>query len=84
MVPVAAILVASMRFHCLSHELDLRYKGPNIIPCQARYRKGEEMGYFQHGSTIIMLASSNYELAEGIAEGARVNMGEPLLIAHGE
>ena len=83
MVPVAAILVASMRFHCISHELDLRYKGPNIIPCQARYGKGEEMGYFQHGSTIIMLASSNYELAEGIAEGARVNMGKPLLIAHG-
>lgn len=83
MVPVAAILVASMRFHCISHELDLRYKGPNIIPCQARYGKGEEMGYFQHGSTIIMLASTNYELAEGIAEGARVNMGKPLLIAHG-
>lgn len=79
MVPVAAILVASMKFHCVDQPLDLKYKGPNLIPCAARYRKGEEMGYFQHGSTIIVFAPSTYQLEKNIAPGTRINMGEPLL-----
>ena len=79
LVPVAAILVASMKFHCLPDELDLKYKGPNRIPCHARYRKGEEMGYFQHGSTIIVFATSHYALAEGIRQGQAIRMGEALM-----
>ncbi|GAC1630813.1 MAG: archaetidylserine decarboxylase [Nevskia sp.] len=79
LVPVAAILVASMKFHCLPDDLDLSYRGPNLIPCSARYAKGEEMGYFQHGSTIIVFATANYALAWGIAPGAAIRMGEALL-----
>ena len=79
MVPVAAILVASMKFHCLPDELDLKYRGPNRIPCLARYRKGEEMGYFQHGSTIIVFATSHYALAEGIGQGRTIRMGQALM-----
>lgn len=79
LVPVAAILVASMKFHCLNDDLDLRYKGPNRLPCNAEYKKGEEMGYFQHGSTIILFASANYRLHEDITKDHRVFMGQPLL-----
>lgn len=79
MVPVAAILVASMKFHCLQNTLDLSYQGPNHIPCNASYQKGEEMGYFQHGSTIILFASPCYQLADGISNGAEIRMGQALL-----
>ena len=79
MVPVAAILVASMKFHCLDHPLDLRYRGSNILPCHASYRQGDEMGYFQHGSTIILFASSAFKLLDNIRSGDRINMGEALL-----
>ena len=79
LVPVAAILVASMKFHCLKQELDLKYQGPNRLPCHARYRKGEEMGYFQHGSTIIVFATDKYRLYEDVSKDHRIFMGQPLL-----
>lgn len=78
LVPVAAILVASMKFHCLEHNLDLGYRGPNRMPCDASYRKGDEMGYFEQGSTIIVLASEQFRLQSLVEEGKRINMGEPL------
>jgi phosphatidylserine decarboxylase len=37
------------------------------------------MGWFEHGSTIIVLAPRGFSLCEGIGEGARVRAGEPLL-----
>ena len=79
MVPVAAILVASIRLHCLDEALSMKYRGPEVIHCNASYRKGEEMGYFQHGSTIILFASRHYELLPGIENGARIRMGGPLM-----
>lgn len=82
LVPVAAILVASMKFHFLSEPLDMKYTGPNHIRCNADFNKGDQMGYFQHGSTIIVFASKGYELAQGIETGKRINMGEALLTGH--
>lgn len=80
LVAVAAILVASMKFNCLNETLDLKYQGPNAIPCSKSYFKGEEIGYFQHGSTIILFASSNYRFTENLNSGDNVKMGEQLLI----
>ena len=82
LVPVAAILVASMKFHFLAEPLDLKYRGANLIPCDAKLRKGQEMGYFQHGSTIIVFASEQYQLCPGITEGHPIQMGEALLSGH--
>jgi phosphatidylserine decarboxylase len=79
LVPVAAILVASIRLRFLDVLLHLRYRGPNLIPCDAPLQRGEEMGWFEHGSTIIVLAPPGVRLAEGVIEGARVRMGRPLL-----
>ncbi|MEY4751528.1 MAG: hypothetical protein RIQ60_3742 [Pseudomonadota bacterium] len=78
-VPVAAILVASLRLHALDLLLHLGYRGPKEIPCQARYTKGEEMGWFQHGSTIIVFAPRGFELAPGVENGKRLRMGEALM-----
>jgi phosphatidylserine decarboxylase len=78
LVPVAAILVASIRLHFLDVLLHLRYRGPNVIPCDAGFRKGEEMGWFQHGSTIIAFAPEGVSLCEHVREGQRIRMGEAL------
>jgi phosphatidylserine decarboxylase len=78
LVPVAAILVASIRLHCADVLLHLKYKGPNQIPCRARYAKGQEMGWFQHGSTIIALMPKGLALCDGVREGRRIRMGEAL------
>ena len=79
LVPVAAILVASIRLHFLDVLLHLRYRGANVIPCNAPMKKGEEMGWFQHGSTIIVFAHEGVAFADGIHEGGRIKMGQPLL-----
>lgn len=79
LVPVAAILVASIRLHFLNVLLHLRYRGPNEIPCNARFAKGQEMGWFEHGSTILVFAPAGFVLAPGIVEGARIRMGQALM-----
>ncbi|HJY77049.1 MAG TPA: archaetidylserine decarboxylase [Burkholderiales bacterium] len=79
LVPVAAVLVASIRLHFLDALLHLRYRGPNVIPCAARFAKGEEMGWFQHGSTILVFAPAGFTLHEGVREGATIRAGEPLM-----
>jgi phosphatidylserine decarboxylase len=79
LVPVAAILVASIRLHFLDVLLHLRYRGPHEIPVRARFTKGQQMGWFEHGSTIIVFAPQGFSLCSGIAPGARIRMGNALM-----
>lgn len=79
LVPVAAVLVASIRLHCIDVLLHLKYRGPSEIRCDACYAKGDEMGWFQHGSTIIVFAPAGFSLCDDIREGARVQMGKGLM-----
>ena len=79
MVPVAAVRVASMRLHAVEVLLNLRYKGPNEMPCDARYAKGQEMGWFEHGSTILVFMPPGFEWADGIATGQQIRMGQALM-----
>jgi phosphatidylserine decarboxylase len=78
-VPVAAILVASLRLHALDVLLHLKYRGPNEMPCDVAVSKGDELGWFQHGSTIIVFAPRGFRLADGIVPGARIRMGQALM-----
>jgi phosphatidylserine decarboxylase len=78
LVPVAAILVACIRLHCLGMPLDLAYRGPNVVTCSAEYLKGDEMGWFEHGSTIVMLVPGGWSFAESVQLGKIIRMGEPL------
>ena len=79
LVPVAAILVASIRLHFLDLLLHCRYRGPHRIGCTAQLSKGEEMGWFQHGSTLLVFAPRDFALCDGIATGARIRMGQRLM-----
>ena len=44
----------------------------------ARFRKGEEMGWFEHGSTIIVLAPGRLSLLDTVQPGRLIRMGEAL------
>ena len=79
LVPVAAVLVASMRFEGIDVPLNLRYQGPNRIPWSRRFAKGEEMGYFEHGSTIILFTTSEFQFDGDLVTGEIVRMGERLM-----
>ncbi|MCX7311117.1 MAG: archaetidylserine decarboxylase [Alphaproteobacteria bacterium] len=79
LVPVAAILVASIRLHFIDVLLNIKHRGPNVIPCDASFRKGDEMGWFEHGSTIIVLAPRGFSLCGNVREGATIRMGQPLM-----
>jgi phosphatidylserine decarboxylase len=81
LVPVAAILVASIRLHFLDVLLHLKYRGPNIIPCDASLLKGQEMGWFQHGSTILVFAPEGFSFSANVREGSIVRVGQPLFTA---
>ena len=83
LVPVAAVLVASIRLHALDVLMHLRWPGPREMPCDASVAKGEELGWFEHGSTIIVFAPAGFELADGIAPGKTLRMGEQLMLLPG-
>jgi phosphatidylserine decarboxylase len=79
LVPVAAILVASIRLHALNVTLNADTRGQTAFPCDIEVTKGEELGWFEHGSTIILLAPEHYGFCNSVKEGARIRAGMPLL-----
>jgi phosphatidylserine decarboxylase len=78
LVPVAAILVASIRLHCLDGEAELRVRASTPVG-KASFSKGEEMGWFQHGSTIIVFAPDGFSSCDDVREGTNIRMGQPLM-----
>jgi phosphatidylserine decarboxylase len=79
LVPVAAILVASIRLHFLDILLNAQSRGPTMFPCDVSVRKGDELGWFEHGSTIIVLVPDHFEFCDNVKDGARIRAGQPLL-----
>jgi phosphatidylserine decarboxylase len=79
LVPVAAILVASIRLHFLDVTLNAQSRGPAVLPCDVSVRKGDELGWFEHGSTIIVLAPEHFEFCENVKGSARISAGQPLM-----
>jgi len=79
LVPVAAILVAGIRLRFLDLIVDPRRSEAPAIPCKTPFRKGQEMGWFEHGSTIIVLAPKGVVLSPAVRPGSTIRMGEALL-----
>src|SRR4030081_1299207 len=79
LVPVAAILVASIRLHFLDVLLNAESRGPAVFPCDVSVRKGDELGWFEHGSTIIVLAPDHFEFCDNVVGAATIRAGQPLL-----
>lgn len=82
LVPVAAILVASIRLHFVSTPLNLGYRGATDIPCETAFVKGQELGYFENGSTIVMFTTPDFEFSKKVVEGSTIRVGERLFNCH--
>jgi len=81
LVPVAAVLVASIRLPWLDRLCNVRAGGERVARPTARFAKGEEMGWFEHGSTIVVIAPSSHAPVDTLREGVPIRMGEALLQA---
>jgi phosphatidylserine decarboxylase len=79
LVPVAAILVASIRLHFLDVVMNMNYRGAAEIDCDAAFKKGDELGWFEHGSTIIVFAPPGFQLSSEVREGTPIRMGRALM-----
>ena len=77
-VAVAAILVASVRLHCLGTDVDLR-RGANVRDVDTPCAKGQELGWFQHGSTLLVFGTPGFRLDPALHDGRLVRVGQPLL-----
>lgn len=77
MVAVAAILVSGIRFTFLS--VRLPEEAGRTIRCDAAFGKGAEMGWFEHGSTILVFAPDDFVLCETVREAEVIRMGQPLM-----
>jgi phosphatidylserine decarboxylase len=75
LVAIAAILVPGIRLPFVDEQ------PPNgtVVACDARFSKGDEMGWFEHGSTIVVFAPDGFSLCPGAREGCSIRMGEALL-----
>ena len=79
LVPVGAVLVAGIRLHFVDIERCLRKAWRNAVACSAEFHKGDEMGWFEHGSTIIVFAPSGFSFCDNVRQGSTIRMGEPLM-----
>ena len=79
LVAVAAILVAGIRLRFLDISLGPDTKGRRSFPCGRSALKGEELGWFEHGSTMIVLVPDGFTLHDGIREAVTVRVGQPLM-----
>ena len=79
LVPVGAILVAGIRLHFIDVELCRSRGGTDGVVCDATFRKGQEMGWFEHGSTIIVFTPDGFSFCDNVREGALIRVGQPLL-----
>ena len=78
-VPVAAVLVASIQIHGLDKAFDLEYGDPTPITLNGSYKKGNEMGYFHHGSTILLFTPDTFCFDSTLKQGALIKYGQPLI-----
>jgi phosphatidylserine decarboxylase len=78
LIPIGAILVSGIRLNFI--ELDeSKHQRPSQRACHAEFRKGDEMGWFEHGSTILVIARGSCSLCDNVRAGAFIRVGEPLM-----
>jgi phosphatidylserine decarboxylase len=77
LVPVAAVLVASIRLHFLNVLLHLKHRGPNIIPCDVSLKARGWVGFSM--AIVIVFAPHGFKLCENVKEGNVIRTGQLLL-----
>lgn len=79
LVAVGAVLVCGIRLNFLDLEHGRPTAGQRLFACDTALRKGEEIGWFEHGSTILVFAPDGFSLCDNVTPGAAIRMGEPLM-----
>jgi phosphatidylserine decarboxylase len=79
LVPVGAILVCGIRLNFVDLERCAWQAGRRFIACDTAFRKGEEIGWFEHGSTILVFAPDGFSFCDNVRAGAMIRMGQPLM-----
>ena len=79
-VPVAAILVASIRLAFMDAEPMARDLRGTRVGCDIAVAKGAEMGWFEHGSTILMFLPAGAIDAIDPSEGQAIRAGDRLAL----
>jgi phosphatidylserine decarboxylase len=72
-------LVAGIRLNFLDLERGPQQRGARSFACDASFAKGDEIGWFEHGSTIIVFAPDGFSICDDLEEGAVIRVGEPLM-----
>lgn len=83
LVKVGALFVGSVKVSYNTATTNIKHGRQTNAPIQGtpHYQKGEELGWFEFGSTVILLLeSSHIQWAEGIAEGCSLLMGQLLAV----
>ncbi|MBB5716523.1 phosphatidylserine decarboxylase [Sphingomonas aerophila] len=75
-VTIAAILVASIRLNFADTGAMARAPSPKRRALNVTLGKGAEMGWFEHGSTIICFVPSGVVLAPGLCEDESIRAGQ--------
>ena len=78
-VPVAAILVASIRLAFMDTAPMARDLGRARVACDVAVTKGAEMGWFEHGSTILVFLPASAAARLDVVEGQAIRQGEALV-----
>jgi phosphatidylserine decarboxylase len=79
LVTVAAILVAGIRLRFLDLPFNREGDAREVFSTDAVFAKGDEMGWFEHGSTILVFAPAGFTFCEAVREGEMIRMGEKLM-----
>ena len=76
LIPVAAILVAGIRLHAVPDDNWMGHGQLTPLTPPQVYEKGQEMGWFEHGSTIVIVTSERWQPLISLKTGDRLHLGQ--------
>ena len=74
LVPVGAVLVSSIHLDFLTAPLLTAGR----LACRVPLTRGQQLGRFEHGSTIVVLATAGLVRGHHVTEGASMRVGQML------
>jgi phosphatidylserine decarboxylase len=77
-IPVGTVLVGSIKLNFLSHSFNHSQKFPYSLGMNYNSKKGEELGMFHYGSTVLVLLSKKINISDSIQTSRFLKYGEPL------
>lgn len=77
-IPVGTVLVGSIKLSFLTHSFNHSLKIPYSMGMNYPAKKGEELGMFHYGSTVLVLLSKRIRISESIQTSQFLKYGEPL------